>query len=284
LKHAKIIKSINALTHQLSALRHQGRAIGFVPTMGYLHEGHLSLVRTAKKENDVVVVSIFVNPLQFGPREDFHKYPRDLKRDARLLKGLCDIVFVPAAAEFYPKDFCSFVEVKSLSDEACGKSRPGHFIGVTTAVAKLFHLVTPRVAYFGQKDAQQAVLIQKMAHDLNFGIQVKVLPTVREKDGLAMSSRNVYLSPKERGDAVVLFQALKSAERLVTSGVRDAAKIRKALLDFINRTPQAAIDYIEIVDRRTFKPLKTIEKEAFLLLAVYIGSTRLIDNTILRAR
>jgi len=250
--------------------------------MGSLHEGHLCLVRAAKKENDIVVVSIFVNPLQFGPKEDFRKYPRDLKTDAGLLKGLCDVLFIPLISEFYPKDFCSFVEVKALSDRACGRSRPGHFLGVTTAVAKLFHVVGPRNAYFGQKDAQQAAIIQKMVRDLNFPLEIKVLPTVREKDGLAMSSRNVYLSPKQRSEAVVLFQALKSAERMVTGGVRDGAKIKDTLTDFINRSPSARIDYIEVVDRKTLQSLKTIDKDAFLLLAVTIGSTRLIDNTVLK--
>ena len=279
----KTIKKINVLSQHLDALRRRGRTIGFVPTMGSLHEGHLSLVRAAKKENDIVVVSIFVNPLQFGPKEDFRKYPRDLKTDARLLKGICDVLFIPSTFEFYPKDFCSFVEVKSLSDQACGRSRPGHFRGVTTVVAKLFHIVRPRIAYFGQKDAQQVVIIQKMMRDLNFPSRVKVLPIVREKDGLAMSSRNVYLSSRERSEAVVLFQALKSAERMVTGGARDTAKIKGTLRDFINRCPSARIDYIEVLDRKTLQSLKTIEKDAFLLLAVFIGSTRLIDNTILKA-
>ena len=279
----KTIKKINVLSQHLDALRRRGRTIGFVPTMGSLHEGHLSLVRAAKKENDIVVVSIFVNPLQFGPKEDFRKYPRDLKTDARLLKGLCDVLFIPSVLEFYPKDFCSFVEVKASGEQACGRSRPGHFLGVTTVVTKLFHIVGPRVAYFGQKDAQQAVIIQKMVRDLNFPLKVKVLPTTREKDGLAMSSRNVYLSLKERSEAVVLFQALKSAERMVTGGVRDGAKIKNTLTDFINRCPSARIDYIEVLDRKTLQSLKTIEKDALLLLAVFIGATRLIDNTILKA-
>lgn len=280
----KIVRKSNILRRELNLLKKRGRTIGFVPTMGFLHEGHLSLVRQAKKDNDAVVVSIFVNPLQFGPKEDFRKYPRDLKRDAKLLSGLCDFLFVPRASELITGDFCSCVEVKGLSDVLCGASRKGHFAGVTTTVAKLFNIVAPDHAYFGQKDAQQALIIKKMIADLNFGVSAHILPIVREKDGLAMSSRNVYLTPKERGEAVVLYQALKSAERMAGAGLRDAMKIRQTLIDFIQRVASARIEYVQIVDPKTLAPLKVIEKEALLLLAVMIGSTRLIDNTVLKVK
>ncbi|MFH0940672.1 MAG: pantoate--beta-alanine ligase [Candidatus Omnitrophota bacterium] len=280
----KIVKKISILQKKVSRLKRNGRRIGLVPTMGYLHEGHLSLVRRASKENDVVVVSIFVNPTQFGPHEDLKKYPRDLKKDLRLLKGFCDIVFTPTPKDMYPRDSCTFVEVRGTSDILCGSTRKGHFIGVTTVVAKLFNIVSPDNAYFGQKDAQQAAIIKKMARDLNFPVMVSVLPIVREKDGLAMSSRNVYLSAQERSDAVILFQSLKSAERLAKQGTKDTAKIKGILADFIGRKQLARIDYIEIVDPNTLESLKVIEKEALLLMAVYIGKTRLIDNTILKVK
>jgi pantoate--beta-alanine ligase len=278
----KVITKISVLQKEAKRLKRKGLCIGFVPTMGALHEGHLSLVRAARKDNDRVVVSIFVNPLQFGPHEDFKKYPRDLKKDSKLLQGLCDVLFVPSSCELYQKDFCSTLEVKGLSDRLCARSRPGHFVGVTTVVAKLFNAVLPDYTYFGQKDAQQAIIIQKMVRDFNFPVKIKVLPIVREKDGLAMSSRNACLSVKERSDAVVLFQALKSAEHLVASGTRDTAKIKKTLVDFISRTPTTRIDYIEIVDRANLAALRTIEKDALLFLAVYLGKTRLIDNTLLK--
>lgn len=280
----KIIKKSGLLRKELALQRGKGSRIGFVPTMGYLHEGHLSLVRQARKENDIVVVSIFVNPLQFAPNEDLGNYPRDLKRDSKLLKGFCDILFVPSAHELYAEDFCSTVEVKGLSEALCGLSRKGHFTGVTTVVAKLFNIVSADNAYFGQKDVQQAAIIKKMVSDLDFAVKVHISPIVREKDGLAMSSRNVYLTSEEREQAVVLFQSLKSAERMSASGVREVAKIRQALQDFIGHTPLARIDYIEIVDSKTLIPLVRIEKEALLLLAVYIGKTRLIDNTILKIK
>jgi pantoate--beta-alanine ligase len=280
----KLITTIAALRLELGRCRKRGRRIGFVPTMGFLHEGHLSLVRQARKENDVVVVSIFVNPIQFGPREDFKTYPRDLKRDSGLLRGLADFVFVPPARELYGADFCTFVEVRGLSGEYCGRSRPGHFTGVATVVAKLLNVVAPDVVYFGQKDAQQVAVIRKMAGDLNIPVCVKVMPTVREPDGLAMSSRNTYLSPKERQEAVVLFQALKSAEHAVATGLRDTQKIRGMLEDFIAHTPSARIDYIEFVDKKTFERVKTVDRDALLLLAIYIGKTRLIDNVFLKAK
>ncbi len=280
----KIVKKISILAKDIRSRKRRGLSIGFVPTMGFLHEGHLSLIRRARKENDIVVVSIFVNPSQFGPNEDLHTYPRDLKRDAGLLKGLCDILFLPSDLEVYPRGFCSYVEVKGVSDILCGRARKGHFVGVTTIVAKLFNIVLPDNAYFGQKDAQQALILKKMVRDLNFPVNVTIAPIVREKDGLAMSSRNAYLSGSLRSDAVVLYQAIKSAERMAAKGAKDASRIKGTLTDFISRTPSARIDYIEIVDTATLAPLKAIEDDALLLLAVYIGRTRLIDNTILKVK
>ena len=280
----KIVQKSSILRNDLSAFRRKGGLVGFVPTMGALHEGHLSLVRRAKVENDRVVVSIFVNPLQFGPKEDLKKYPRDLKKDAKLLSGLCDFLFIPQKDQMYPSDFCSNVEVRGLGDILCGLSRRGHFAGVTTIITKLFNIVAPDNAYFGQKDAQQAVIIKKMVDDLNFPLKVHVLPIVREADGLAMSSRNIYLSDKERREAVVLYQALKSAERMVAKRERDTVKIRMVLVDFIKRVQSARIDYIDIVDVKSLSPVKSIDRAAMLLLAVYIGNTRLIDNTVLKIK
>jgi pantoate--beta-alanine ligase len=280
----KIVKSISVLRKVVCSLKRRGKTIGFVPTMGFLHEGHLSLVRRAKKENDVVVVSIYINPAQFGPKEDFKNYPRDLRRDTRLLRGLCDLLFIPSVKEMVAQESRTFIEVRRLSDLLCGRTRKGHFSGVATVVAKLFNIVAPDAAYFGQKDAQQAVVLEQMAADLNFSAKMVVMPVVREKNGLAMSSRNVYLSDKEKAEAVVLFQALKSAEHMVAAGSRDTKKIIRTLYDFISRTPSARIDYIEIVDKKTLESVSTIKREALLLLAVHVGSTRLIDNTILKVK
>lgn len=279
----KTITQIRPLRNAVRRLRRQGRRIGFVPTMGALHEGHLSLVRRARRENDVVVVSVFVNPLQFGPAEDFDKYPRDIKKDTRLLKGLCDVLFQPGRG-FIPKDLKTSVAVKDVSAPLCGASRPGHFTGVATIVAKLLLAVQPDRLYLGQKDAQQAVVLKRMVQDLNFPVDVLVCPIVREKDGLAMSSRNAYLTPEERRRAVVLYQALKSAERMAARGVRESAKIIQALQDLVHRVPETHIDYIEIVDPKTLEPVPMIKGRALLALALYVGGTRLIDNTFLRAR
>jgi pantoate--beta-alanine ligase len=252
--------------------------------MGALHCGHLSLVHRAKKENDIVVVSIFVNPTQFGPHEDFVHYPRNLKKDTKILKGSCDYLFVPDVREMYAQGFRTRVEVGGLGELLCGRTRKGHFTGVATVVAKLFSIVLPQTAYFGQKDAQQAVIIKKMVTDLNIPVKTIVCPTVREKDGLAMSSRNAYLSEGERRDAVVLFQALKSAQRLVDSGVRESARIISVLNDFITRTVSARVEYIAIVDEASLSTLEKIERRALLLLAVTVGKTRLIDNMILKIK
>jgi pantoate--beta-alanine ligase len=247
--------------------------------MGYLHEGHLVLVRQAKAENASVVVSIFVNPTQFGPHEDFNKYPRDPQRDLGMLeKEKADIVFMPSVAEMYPPDFHSWVEVGKVSERLEGASRPGHFRGVATVVAKLFDIVRPDRAYFGQKDAQQLLVIKKMVADLDMGLEVVAVPTVREGDGLAMSSRNIYLNPEERKQAVVLYQALGLAQRLYSEGEKDAKVIRQKMTELIKKQPLADIDYISIADAETLDELEKVKPPALVSLAVKFGRTRLIDN------
>jgi pantoate--beta-alanine ligase len=254
-------------------------SVGFVPTMGYLHEGHLALVKQARVENSAVIVSIYVNPTQFGPREDFGAYPRDLDRDLELLRGEgVDIVFVPSDDEMYPPEFSSRVDIEKVTERLEGASRSGHFRGVATVVAKLFNIVQPTKAYFGQKDAQQAVVIKRMVADLNVGIEVVVVPTVRESGGLAMSSRNIYLSPRERQAATILFKALTLARQLHQDGEKDAGKIRRQMTSFIQEEPLARIDYVSIADSETLEELDLIDRPALASLAVMIGETRLIDN------
>jgi len=261
------------------ALRRRHRTIGLVPTMGYLHAGHASLIRRSVKENDETVVSIFVNPAQFGPAENFKKYPRDLRRDTAILEDAgADVLFYPSAAEMYPEGYATQVNVERLSDVLCGASRPGHFRGVATVVAKLFHIVGPDAAYFGRKDAQQELIIKKMAADLNMDVEVKVMPIVRESDGLAMSSRNIYLNADERKDAVVLRQGLVLAKRMVRRGERSGRAIRQAMKRLIRQKRSARIDYVEVVDPESLRPVGTIRGSALITLAVYIGATRLIDN------
>ena len=256
--------------------------VGFVPTMGYLHEGHLALVRQARAENPSVVVSIFVNPTQFGPREDFSRYPRDPERDLTLLeKEGADVVFIPSAAEMYPPQFNSRVEVGKIAEHLEGASRPGHFKGVTTVVAKLFNIVQPTRAYFGQKDAQQAIVIQKMAADLNMNLEIVTVPTVREPDGLAMSSRNTYLNPEERRAAAVLYQALTLAQKLWSEGEREAQRLRQEVINLIQQQPLANIDYVSIANIETLDELDTATPPTLVSLAVKIGKTRLIDNIVL---
>jgi len=256
-----------------------GGTVGFVPTMGYLHEGHLALVKQARIENSAVIVSIYVNPTQFGPREDFGAYPRDLNRDLELLRGEgVDIVFVPSDDEMYPPEFSSWVDVEKVTERLEGASRPGHFRGVATVVAKLFNIVKPNRAYFGQKDAQQAAVIKRMVADLNMGIEIVVVPTVRESDGLAMSSRNIYLSPEERQAATILFKALTLARQLRRGGEKDAGKIRRQMTSLIQKEPLAQIDYVSIADAETLEELNLIDHPALASLAVRIGKTRLIDN------
>jgi pantoate--beta-alanine ligase len=256
--------------------------VGFVPTMGYLHEGHLTLVKRAKAENSSVVVSIFVNPTQFGPQEDFAKYPRDPKRDLAMLeKEKVDIVFMPSVAEMYPPQFSSWVEVGKISERLEGASRPGHFRGVATVVAKLFNIVQPDRAYFGQKDAQQLVVIKKMVAELNMNLEIVGVPTVREPDGLAMSSRNIYLNPEERKAAVVLYQALSLAQKFWSQGGKDAQAIRQKMTELIQKQPLADIEYISIADAETLDELDIVKPPAIVSLAVKIGRTRLIDNVVL---
>ncbi len=255
---------------------------GFVPTMGYLHEGHLSLVRRARAENDHVAVSIFVNPTQFGPHEDYDRYPRDLERDLHLLEPLgVDLVFAPSVEEMYPPGFQTWVVVEEVSRPLEGTARPGHFRGVATVVAKLFHIVQPDRAYFGQKDAQQVAVIRRMIQDLNFPVEIVVCPTVREPDGLAMSSRNTYLNPEERRAATVLFRALQAAKARYEAGERDAERLRETMREVIGAEPLARLDYVSVADPETMQELSRVEGRALLSLAVYIGKTRLIDNILL---
>jgi pantoate--beta-alanine ligase len=256
--------------------------VGFVPTMGYLHEGHLVLVRQARAENPSVAVSIFVNPTQFGPREDFAHYPHDPERDLALLeKEGADVVFMPSAEEMYPPDFDSWVEVGKLAGKLEGAARPGHFRGVATVVAKLFNIVQPDRAYFGQKDAQQLLVIKKMTADLDMGIEVIAVPTVREPDGLAMSSRNTYLNAEERKQATVLYQALTLAQKLYSGGEKDAKAIRKQMTALIQQQPLADIEYISIADAETLDELDRVKAPALVSMAVRFGKTRLIDNVVL---
>jgi len=276
MKTTTTIKEMSILRREIAG------SLGFVPTMGYLHEGHLSLVRKARAENEVVVASIFVNPTQFGPGEDFAVYPRDPERDAALLlKEKTDIIFMPSVEEMYPPGFDSWVRVDKLTQRLEGASRPGHFQGVTTVVNKLFNIVRPTRAYFGQKDAQQAIVIKKMVADLNMDLEVVVLPTVREEDGLAMSSRNTYLNPEERRSAPILFKALTLARERCKQGERNADRIRQEIISLITGNPLAKIDYVSIADPDTLEELSVLNGPALASLAVRFGKTRLIDNILL---
>ncbi|MDD5465475.1 MAG: pantoate--beta-alanine ligase [Candidatus Omnitrophica bacterium] len=267
------------ITRQISC---KGKSIGFIPTMGALHPGHLSLIKQAVKDNDIVVVSIFVNPAQFGPKEDFKKYPRPLKKDLALCrKAGVDLVFLPAEKIMYPQGYSTFVEAGELGAKLCGISRPGHFGGVATVVAKLLNIVAPNILYLGQKDAQQAIIITRMIKDLNFPVKVKVMPTVRQKDGLALSSRNIYLNNEQRKQAPVLSKALSLAESLVAGGQRDAARIISRMRQLIEKKKQAKIDYVAIVDLEKLESIKKINQSCLIALAVRIGKIRLIDNTII---
>ncbi|GAV23201.1 pantoate--beta-alanine ligase [Carboxydothermus pertinax] len=279
----RFFTEVKTLKAYIAEQKREGKTIGFVPTMGYLHDGHLSLVRTAKQQADVVIVSIFVNPLQFGPSEDFAKYPRDLERDLALLQeeGV-DCVFAPPAEEMYREGFSTYVEVSGeITEVMCGKSRPGHFKGVTTVVTKLFNIVTPDLAFFGQKDAQQLFIIEKLVRDLNFNVEIVRVPTRREEDGLAMSSRNTYLNPEERRAATILYRALKRGEELVKNGERNPEKLKQLIEEYIKTEPLARIDYVEVRSVPDLKVMEKIQGKFIIALAVYIGSTRLIDNFIL---
>jgi pantoate--beta-alanine ligase len=277
------MRVLHSIVEMRKARRKLRGSVGFVPTMGYLHEGHLELARRARAENRNVIVSIFVNPAQFGPKEDYAAYPRDTERDLALLKkeGV-NIVFMPGAEDMYPPRYCTWVDLEKVTERLEGAIRPGHFRGVATVVAKLFNIVEPTRAYFGQKDAQQVVVIQKMVADLNMNLEVVVVPTVREPDGLAMSSRNVYLSPQEREAATVIYKSLSLAQKLWGKGERNAGVIRKKMTSLIQSEPRASrIDYVSIADAETLEELDRIDRKAVVSLAVKIGKPRLIDNIVL---
>jgi len=276
----KIVKKIAEMQKIADELRQQGKSIGFVPTMGYLHEGHLSLMRCARKGNDVVVISIFVNPTQFAPGEDYERYPRDEEGDIKKAKEVgVDIVFIPDVEEMYPADYSTYVEEQDLSAGLCGARRPGHFRGVTTIVTKLFNIVKPHRAYFGKKDYQQLRVIERVVRDLNFDIEIIGCPIVREADGLAMSSRNVYLNQEERKSALSLYNSLLLAQDMIKNGERNPDTIKKAMEEFILKHPHVKkIDYIEIVDKHTLQPVDKITGNELIALAVFVGPARLIDN------
>lgn len=277
----KIAETIQEVREQVKEWRKQGLSVGLVPTMGYLHEGHKSLMDCAVAENDRVVVSVFVNPMQFGPKEDLASYPRDFTRDSALCEetGVA-LVFHPQPEEMYHEGFSSFVDMNTLTGGLCGKTRPIHFRGVCTVVSKLFHIVMPDKAYFGQKDAQQLAVIRHMVSDLDFGIEIVGCPIIREKDGLAKSSRNTYLDEKERQAALILSKSLKEGKALVDAGETDAGKVRQVITEKLESEPLAKIDYVEVVDWNTLEPVDRIEGPVLAAIAVYIGKTRLIDNFI----
>ena len=276
------MKVIEKIEEMKQVRRKLAEPVGLVPTMGYLHEGHLTLVKQARVESPSVVVSIFDNPTHFGPQEDLKTYPRDTQRDLALLeKEKTDIVFMPSADEMYPPHFSSWVEVEKITERLEGAFRPGHFRGVTTVVAKLYNIVQPSKAYFGQKDAQQAIVIKKMVAELNMNLEIITLPTVREPDGLAMSSRNTYLNPEQRQAALVLYQALGLAQKLWSQGETDAEKLRQEMLTLIQKQPLAQVDYVSIADTATLDELDKVKTPALVSLAVRIGKTRLIDNVVL---
>jgi pantoate--beta-alanine ligase len=266
----------------VSACRRKGMSVGFVPTMGAFHAGHLSLMRRARKENDAVIVSIFVNPLQFSAGEDYDRYPRRLEQDSRLAESEgVDVLFCPSVAEIYPKGFDSHIDQTDLPSKLCGAFRPGHFRGVMTIVCKLFNLVKPDTAYFGQKDYQQYLIIRRLTVDLNLAIDIRLLPTVREDDGVAMSSRNAYLGPKQRRDAVCLSHALKRAQDLVASGENSAARVAAEMRRVVQRVKGTRVEYVAIVNSDTLEPVKEIKGRTLVALAVRLGKARLIDNVIL---
>lgn len=278
--------NITTVRNTIRQLKRNGQTVGFVPTMGALHHGHLSLVKTARKECDFVVVSIFVNPLQFGPTEDYTKYPRILHQDRKMLEAeKTDLLFVPSPDTMYVTGFSTHVEELSLSKNLCGALRPGHFKGVCTVVAKLFNIVTPDIAYFGRKDYQQAKVITRMVRDLNFPLVIKTVPIVREKDGLAMSSRNRYLSDSERKDAVILYQALQQAKKVIMNRKeRQAKKIIGIVKDCIAAQKSGHIDYISLVNAHTLEDVTLVKGDVLIAIAVYFGKTRLIDNILLKVK
>lgn len=278
----KVVSTIEDVRAQVKAWKKEGCTIGYVPTMGYLHEGHASLMERARKENDKVVVSIFVNPMQFGPTEDLASYPRDLEKDSVLCEKMgVDLIFHPEPEEMYHEGFSSFVDMTVLTEELCGLSRPVHFRGVCTVVCKFFHIVTPDRAYFGQKDAQQLAVIRHMVDDLSMDIEIVGCPIVREKDGLAKSSRNTYLSAEERKAALILSKSIALGKKMAEDGEKDTTTIVNAMTKLIETEPLAKIDYVKAVDGLTMQQIKEVKKPMLVAIAVYIGKTRLIDNFIL---
>jgi len=281
----KIITKISKMKAEIKSLKSEGKIIGLVPTMGYLHEGHLSLVRESIKKTDCTVVSIFVNPAQFGPREDFKEYPRDLNLDCEILEreGV-HYLFNPGDSEMYPMGYKTYIEVHDLQDKLCGFSRPGHFMGVCTVVLKLFNIINPDVSFFGQKDAQQAIILKKMVRDINLDVKINVLPIIRDEDGLALSSRNIYMTQRERKAALTLSKSLKQARQMIEKGERKTEEIIQRIREVIESEPFTKIDYVEIVDLEELNPIDRVEKKALIALAVFVGQVRLIDNTIIEIK
>lgn len=278
----KLVKTVKEVKEIVREWKKNGETVGFVPTMGYLHEGHGSLITAAKKGCDRVVVSIFVNPMQFGPTEDLASYPRDINKDSILCESLgVDLIFNPEPSEMYHDNFSSYVDMSVLTEELCGLSRPVHFRGVCTVVNKLFNIVTPDRAYFGQKDAQQLAIIKHMVEDLNMNVEVIGCPIIREEDGLAKSSRNTYLSPEERKAALVLSKSIKLGQSMIENGEKDINKVLDAMKDMINAEPLAKIDYVKAVDGITIRPVDKVQSPLLVAIAVYIGKTRLIDNFVI---
>lgn len=279
-----VVSTVDEVRTQVKAWREEGLSVGLVPTMGYLHEGHKSLIDKAVEQNDRVVVSVFVNPIQFGPTEDLATYPRDLEHDAALCENAgASLIFHPEPENMYFDDFCTYIDMDNLTKGLCGKTRPTHFRGVCTVVGKLFNIVKPDRAYFGQKDAQQLAVIRRMVRDLNFHLEIVGCPIIREEDGLAKSSRNTYLSPEERKAAVILHKGLTRGEEMVRAGEKNAEAVKKAIRDIIESEPLAKIDYVEIVDFDSIQEKEEIEGSILAAVAVYIGKTRLIDNFIIMA-
>ncbi|MBE5957269.1 MAG: pantoate--beta-alanine ligase [Lachnospiraceae bacterium] len=277
----KVVHTVKETRDQVREWRKQGFTVGLVPTMGFLHEGHQSLIAKAVEENDKVVVSVFVNPIQFAPNEDLEAYPRDLEADTRLCEATgADLIFNPEPEEMYAPDFSTHVDMEQVSEQLCGKSRPIHFRGVCTVVSKLFNIVCPDKAYFGQKDAQQLAVIKRMVRDLNFGLEIVGCPIIREEDGLAKSSRNTYLSEEERKAALILSKTIKLGQEMVEAGERDSKKVVDAMIANIETEPMAKIDYVQAVDAVTCQEIDKLEGEVLVAMAVYIGKTRLIDNFI----
>ncbi len=277
----QILTTVEEVRNQIKAWKKEGDSIGFVPTMGYLHEGHGSLITAARANNDRVVVSIFVNPMQFGPKEDLASYPRDLEKDSIYCESLgADLIFHPEPEEMYHGDFSSYVDMSVLTEELCGLSRPVHFRGVCTVVSKLFNIVAPDRAYFGQKDAQQLAIIRHMVEDLNMDVEVIGCPIIREEDGLAKSSRNTYLSAQEREAALILSKTIRLGEKMVAEGERDAIKLVEAMKENLATEPMAVIDYVKAVDGLTMQQVTQVKAPLLVAMAVYIGKTRLIDNFI----